>query len=359
MTPESGCGNARESGCARLESGAAFMPGVSEKRLEKAARREKDQRAKFRLLVCLARKRGHSIRRISRDLKTPYSTIRDWLLRMRGRGLKGRFNARPKGRRAGLPLQILRTVRRWLKRSPKRCGFQTGSWRLDMVNEMIRRETGRHTRPRTLRRILRRLGLSYSKPRPVPRKTAPTEEQDMFKESVKRTILGVSGHGYAVLAVDEAGVMRGASPGYGWRQAKSRDEVRTGFSTKAIRLFGALGRDRIHVKAVERTNSETFVEFLRELRQEYGRLVILLDNASYHRYKAVDEFVRSTCGDIKLAYLPPYTPQLNPIEIQWRVLKEMLTGRYFESTDGLVGAITDLIDSGQMRPVRLMKYLAH
>ena len=53
------------------------------------------------------------------------------------------------------------------------------------------------------------------------------------------------------------------------------------------------------------------------------------------------------------------TPQLNPIEIQWRVLKEMLAGKYFESTDGLVGAITDLIDSGQMRPVRLMKYLAH
>ena len=181
----------------------------------------------------------------------------------------------------------------------------------------------------------------------------------MFKERVKRTIPGVSGHGYAVLAVDEAGVMRGTSPGYGWRQAKSRDEVRTGFSTKAVRLFGALGRDRIHVKAVERTNSETFVEFLKELRQEYGRLIILLDNASYHRYRAVNEFVKSTCGEIKLAYLPPYTPQLNPIEIQWRVLKEMLAGRYFESTDGLVGAIADLIDSGQMRPVRLMKYLAH
>ena len=184
----------------------------------------------------------------------------------------------------------------------------------------------------------------------MPRKTALAEEQDMFKERVKRTILGVSGHGYAVLAVDEAGVMRGASPGYGWRQAKSRDEVRTGFSTKTVRLFGALGRDRIHVKAVERTNSETFVEFLKELRQEYGRLVILLDNASYHRYRAVNEFVKSTCGEIKLAYLPPYTPQLNPIEIQWRVLKEMLAGKYFESTGDLVGAIADLIDSGQMRP---------
>ena len=37
----------------------------------------------------------------------------------------------------------------------------------------------------------------------------------------------------------------------------------------------------------------------------------------------------------------------------------MLAGRYFESTYGLVGAITNLIDSGQMRPVKLMKYLAY
>ena len=120
------------------------MPGVSEKRLEKAARREKDKCAKFRLLACLDRKKGHSIRRISRDLKTAYSTIRDWLLRMRDRGLKGRFNARPKGRRAGLPLQIIRTVRRRLKRSPKKCGFETGSWQMDMVTEMIRNCGGRN-----------------------------------------------------------------------------------------------------------------------------------------------------------------------------------------------------------------------
>ena len=95
---------------------------------------------------------GPSIRRISGDLKTAYPTIRDWLLRMCDRRLKGRFNARPKGRRAGLPLQIIRTVRRRLKRSPKKCGFETGSWQMDMVTEMIRKEFGVTVRARTLRR---------------------------------------------------------------------------------------------------------------------------------------------------------------------------------------------------------------
>ena len=322
-------------------------------------KRSSPGKARDILVACCKRKEGNGIWSIARELMRPYSTIRGWLVRMVRRGLGGRFDRKSTGRKKILNPQTLKKIMGWTRRDPLRYGFGPASWRLDMVNEVIRRETGRHARSRTLRRILHRLGLSYSKPKPVPRKTAPAEEQDMFKERVKRTILCVSGHGYAVLAVDEASVMRGASPRYGWRQVKSRDEVRTGFSTKAVRLFGALGRDRIHVKAVERTNSETFVEFLKELRQEYGRLVILLDNASYHRYKAVNEFVKSTCGEIKLAYLPPYTPQLNPIEIQWRVLKEMLAGRYFESADGLVGAIADLIDSGQMRPVRLMKYLVH
>ena len=95
------------------------------------------------------------------------------------------------------------------------------------------------------------------------------------------------------------------------------------------------------------------------MREKYEWLVILLDNASHHRYGAVNELVKSTCREIKLVYLPPYTPQLNPIEIWWRALKEMLTGKYFKSADDLVCAITDLVDSSQMKSVKLTNYLSH
>ena len=38
---------------------------------------------------------------------------------------------------------------------------------------------------------------------------------------------------------------------------------------------------------MEYTNSEMFEEFFKELHQEYGNLVIFLNNASYHKYKTV------------------------------------------------------------------------
>ena len=344
MKPESDCGNTREGGCARLEPGTAFMPGVSEKRLEKAARREKDKCAKFRLLACLGRKKDHSIRRISRDLKTAYSTIRDWLLRMRDRGLKGRFNARPKGRRARLPLQIIRTVRRWLKRSPKKCDFETGSWQMDMVTEMIRKEFGVTVRARTLRRWLRRIGFSWRKDRYVPYRSVSKERQEEFKGEVGERASQRRADGMAVFAEDEAAVQRSQNPAYGWRPTGGREQVRASFSRESVRIFGAMSQGELRIKIVESTNSEAFREFLEEIRRDRPRLFMVLDNASYHKSKAVREYVESAGGDVELEFLPPYTPQLNPVETVWRDLKKRLAGRFFRSLDELKAAITAILE---------------
>ena len=251
MKPESDCGNAREGGCARLESGAAFMPGVSEKRLEKAARREKDKCAKFRLLACLGRKEGHSIRRISKDLKTAYSTTRDWLLRMRDRGLKGRFNARPKGRRAGLPLQIIRTVRRRLKRNPKRCGLETGPWQMDMATGMIRKEFGATVRARTLRRWPRRIGFSWRKDRYVPYRSVSKGGQEEFKREVGERASQRRADGMAVFAEDEAAVQRSQNLAYGRWPTGGREQVRASLSMESVRIFGAMSQDELRIRIVE------------------------------------------------------------------------------------------------------------
>ena len=191
------------------------MPGVSGKRLKKAARREKNRRAKFRLLACLGRKSGYSIRRISRDLETAYSTVRNWLVRMRDRGLRGRFNRRPGGRRGKFPLHMLRALRGWLKRSPQEYGFETGSWQMDMAIEMIRREIGVAAKARTLRRWLRRIGFSWRKDRYVPYRSASRKRQEEFQREAGERTAQRRAAGMAVFAEDEAAVQRSQDPAYG------------------------------------------------------------------------------------------------------------------------------------------------
>ena len=43
--------------------------------------------------------------------------------------------------------------------------------------------------------------------------------------------------------------------------------------------------------------------------------MMILDNAGYHKSLMVSQFIESIGGYIKLIYLPPYTQQLNPIEV--------------------------------------------
>ena len=100
------------------------------------------------------------------------------------------------------------------------------------------------------------------------------------------------------------------------------------------------------------------MSFLKKIWKIHKKFVLILDNASYHTSSRVDEFIKSTKGDIKLIFLPSYTPQLNAIETQWRVLKRRLAGRYFKTIEEFRNAIRQVIRD-EMKPVKVMDYITN
>ncbi|MNL54747.1 hypothetical protein D3C87_1781030 [compost metagenome] len=57
---------------------------------------------------------------------------------------------------------------------------------------------------------------------------------------------------------------------------------------------------------------------------------IILDGAGYHRSELVKDW--AYVMNIELHYLPPYSPNLNPIERLWKVMNEAVrNNRYFSS----------------------------
>ncbi len=64
------------------------------------------------------------------------------------------------------------------------------------------------------------------------------------------------------------------------------------------------------------------VEFLQALQRTIrGKLLIIWDGLKAHRSKLVLEYLDSTGGDVQMAFLPPYSPDLNPVEFLWAWLK--------------------------------------
>ena len=125
-----------------LESGSRFLPSVSRKQLVRSIREEKDPVARDRMLACLHRKEGWSIRRICKIMVRPYSTMRDWLWRMQEGGIRCRHDKERGRRKCKIPKEVFRAVRRWVKKEPSDFKFESGSWQLNLLLEMIRERFG-------------------------------------------------------------------------------------------------------------------------------------------------------------------------------------------------------------------------
>lgn len=91
-------------------------------------------------------------------------------------------------------------------------------------------------------------------------------------------------------------------------------------------------------------DAATFWEFLRQLEavsQVEGRtVVVILDNAKYHHAKLHAEWRRERQGRLVLDYLPPYSPELNPIERVWkRTRRNCLHNVYFPKLGRVVETV--------------------
>ena len=65
-----------------------------------------------------------------------------------------------------------------------------------------------------------------------------------------------------------------------------------------------------------------FIEFLKRLlHNQTCPIYLIVDQHSTHRARAVQDFVQSTNGRLRLFFLPPYSPELNPDELVWNHLK--------------------------------------
>ena len=77
-------------------------------------------------------------------------------------------------------------------------------------------------------------------------------------------------------------------------------------------VFGAPGRDALHVMAARSTKSEAFKVFLEALRQKYGRVAFVTDNAKSHKSKLIQDCLKSTGGDVCPGMPAPVHPAAEP-----------------------------------------------
>ena len=118
--------------------------------------------------------------------------------------------------------------------------------------------------------------------------------------------------------------------------------------SQKIHVFGALGKDFTLTKPSPKINSKKFLAFLIRLKKHNPKLCIIIDNGRWHLTNEVMKLV--ALQGIEMIRLPPYSPELNPIEQYWKNIKQWLGTRIFYDRQQLVREVQKALRNPKFIP---------
>jgi transposase len=131
------------------------------------------------------------------------------------------------------------------------------------------------------------------------------------------------------------------------RRGRRVQEATPGGHWKILTILGAMGLGgMVATMTVEAaTDTDIFLAYLDEVLCPQLRPgdVVVMDNLSSHKVTGVRERLQQREADV--LYLPPYSPDLNPMEKAWAKLKQLLRATKARDSATLDQAITEALPS--------------
>jgi len=180
---------------------------------------------------------------------------------------------------------------------------------------------------------LKQHGFAYKRPKKVPGKLDP-EKQRIFIEqytTLKKTLKPDE----EIYFIDAVHPEHQSQAVCGWIKKGVQKTLQTSGKQLRLHFAGALCLTgmKIYAEEYKTVDADAMIDFFEKLeKQTTARTIhVILDNARSNKNKKMEEFLKSS--RIKVHYLPPYSPNLNPIERLWKILREnTVYNRYYETS---------------------------
>lgn len=317
--------------------------------------------SEFRLRAVMRVQAGESPEELHEELGISRVTLYQWLAAYRNGGmgaLGARYSpGRPRTLSAKQLMWIYRTI---ATKNPLQLQFTFALWTRKMIQELIRREFKVRLSLASVGRLLAQLGFSCQKPLRRAFEQNPTLVDKWIKREYPAIARQAKKERATIFFCDESGVRSDFHAGTTWALKGNRPVLPTTgnrFSLNMISAISPQGGLRFMVTK-KRLTVVVFIDFLRRLLIGSSRNVFLiLDRHPVHRSKKVAKFVESLQGKLRLFFLPPYAPEVNPDEQVWNDVKNNSVARkLIQTPENLKHAVKSRLTFLQRNPQHVRRF---
>jgi transposase len=309
-----------------------ILPHLNEaerKQLIRAARKTKDPIAIFRSQVIATLCAGRSRNETARCLACAVSAVCTTMRRFVSCGFAGLSDGRASNGAAKVHPPFLDELNMLLHSRPPDSGWQRPTWTRELLALEMHERGFPLVAPCTMGRALSTIGARRGTPKPVVVCPWPWRRQRRLLAALSRLVAGATDEAPVVHA-DEIDLHLNPKVGLDWMPRGHQRWLVTPGKNQKHYFAGA--RDAVTGRITwvdgEHKNSRLFCRLLDQLLVEYPdakRIHVICDNYIIHSSKITQRHLAKLDGRVVLHFLPPYSPDHNPIERVWQDLHANVT----------------------------------
>jgi transposase len=337
-------------------------------RLLKILKEHENPFVREKVLILLLMNDGKTYHEISDFLGIAYPTVAYWAVHGDPDNLESFLDGRREGNYRKATQDYENLLLEVIDKEPEEYGYEFGRWTGARLATYLEKVTGIKLSGSQVRRILERKKYVYLWAKYSLEDKQNPEKRKIFKEKLTEylRISRATPERLQVWFWDESGFSLRVIRRKIWGKKGQRKKVTGQRRRGRVNIMGGL---RYHEKkrinfVIKKGNADVFYEQLKLLNdfllQEWieqgnksesfqdcsAKIVIILDNASFHKRKDILEKIEAEMPNIILEFLPAYSPDYNLIELVWHSAKEYIAHKLFESVEQLECLLNKLLNEG-------------
>ena len=289
-----------------------------------------------RKLQAIKSSKEYDIKMVAEVFGVSRMAIMAWIKAFSTEGITGLQMKPGRGRKTFLTVEEQEAVRKWLTDD---CNLT-----IQAVKLRIEGEFGKVLGKSATHNLMKSMNFTYITPRPRHHKQDPKLQAE-FKKNLQRKC--EDNPELELYFFDESRFGTHSNIGHGWFVKGRRTALDVSLGFKNFYLFSAVtprtGKDV--TLQLPKVNTECMNIFREQMACDLGdvEVFLVMDQAGWHRAKGL-----IIPKNIHIVYLPPYSPELNPVERLWGYIKQhTIKNRVYPTIAALEDAVSQFIISLQ------------